>query len=67
MEAIISHRPYRPALSLKEAFSELESKKGLAYDSQAVEACLFLFQEIGYSFDTREWVPKLITFKRSSP
>lgn len=66
MEAIISHRPYRPALSLQEAFFELESKKGLIYDPQAVEACLFLFKEIGYSFDSREWVSRLIAFKKSN-
>ncbi|MBC7363677.1 MAG: HD-GYP domain-containing protein [Candidatus Aminicenantes bacterium] len=66
VEAIVSHRPYRPALSLQEAFNELEENKGILYDTQVAEACLFLFQHIGYSFEHKNWLPNLFSYLRSS-
>ncbi|MEJ2724477.1 MAG: PAS domain S-box protein [Deltaproteobacteria bacterium] len=39
VEAMVSHRPYRPALGLEKAFEEISSKQGLMYDSLVVEAC----------------------------
>ena len=62
-EAIISYRPYRPALSLKEALQELKKGQGTLYDPEVVEACLFLFGEIGYTFDNRGWVANFIKYK----
>ncbi len=38
--AITSHRPYRPALGLKEAFEEISGKSGILYDPAVVCACL---------------------------
>ncbi len=43
VEAMSSHRPYRPALSLEEALQEISSKSGICYDRQVVESCVKLF------------------------
>ena len=43
VEAMASHRPYRPALGIEPALEEIEKNKGTFYDSNAVEACLRLF------------------------
>lgn len=38
VEAMSSHRPYRPALKLEEAIDEIEQNKGKLYDPVVVEA-----------------------------
>jgi PAS domain S-box-containing protein len=45
VEAMASHRPYRPALGIDAALGEIESKKGIAYDPAVVDACESLFRE----------------------
>jgi len=50
VEAISSHRPYRPALGIDTALKEIESKRGKFYDPDAVDACLKLFREKRFSF-----------------
>lgn len=40
VEAMASHRPYRPARALQEALQEIEAHKGTLYDPDAVDACL---------------------------
>lgn len=40
VEAMSSHRPYRPALRLGDAIEEIRTHKGTRYDSQVVDACL---------------------------
>ena len=45
MEAMCSHRPYRPALDPSVALAELSMNKGVLYDAAAVEACLRLYGE----------------------
>jgi putative nucleotidyltransferase with HDIG domain len=42
VEAIASHRPYRPALGLDCALVEIKCYSGVLYDLDAVEACLGL-------------------------
>ncbi|MCR4433696.1 MAG: HD domain-containing protein, partial [Caldiserica bacterium] len=49
VEAMSSHRPYRPALGIEEALKEIESKKGKLYDPEVVDACLRLFKEKGFA------------------
>ncbi|MET4001122.1 HD domain-containing phosphohydrolase [Marinobacterium sp. MBR-109] len=49
VEAINSHRPYRPAVGLDAALQEIEAHKGVVYDTRVVEACIRLFREQGYS------------------
>lgn len=43
MEAMCSHRPYRPALDPTIALAELAMNKGVLYDASVVEACLRLY------------------------
>jgi PAS domain S-box-containing protein len=49
VEAMISHRPYRPALSIEEALAEIEGGRGTRYDAEAVAACVRLLGEKGFS------------------
>ena len=48
VEAMASHRPYRPALGIEAALEEIEKNKGILYDDTVAEACLRLFREKGY-------------------
>ena len=48
VEAMASHRPYRPALGIDATLEEIEKNRGLLYDSHAVDTCLRLFREKGY-------------------
>jgi HD-GYP domain-containing protein (c-di-GMP phosphodiesterase class II) len=48
VEAMASHRPYRPGLGIDKALAEIERGRGTAYDPQAADACLRLFREKGY-------------------
>jgi len=50
VEAMSSHRPYRPALGIKEALKEIEKNKGILYDLETVNVCLKLFSKKKYSF-----------------
>ena len=50
VEAMASHRPYRPAVGLDKALEEISAKKGHAYDPLVVDACLTLFKEEMFSF-----------------
>ncbi len=52
VEAMASHRPYRPALGIEAALSEIAENSGKWYDSQVVEACLRLFREKAFQFDS---------------
>lgn len=42
VEAMMSHRPYRPALGRQAAMAELANGRGRLYDSAAVDACIAL-------------------------
>jgi putative nucleotidyltransferase with HDIG domain len=48
VEAISSHRPYRPALGIEAALEEIEKNKGILYDNTVTDACLRLFREKSY-------------------
>jgi HD-GYP domain-containing protein (c-di-GMP phosphodiesterase class II) len=50
VEAISSHRPYRPALGVDQALREIETGRGRTYDPAVVDACLRLFREKGFKF-----------------
>lgn len=45
MEAMCSHRPYRPALDSSVALAELSLNKGILYDPAVVEACVNLYDQ----------------------
>jgi PAS domain S-box-containing protein/putative nucleotidyltransferase with HDIG domain len=45
VEAMISHRPYRPALGLEKALEEIMKNAGRLYDEDVVKSCVRLFRE----------------------
>ncbi len=51
VEAMASHRPYRPALGIDKALEEISKNNGVLYDPAIVEACLNLFREKSFHFD----------------
>lgn len=50
VEAMSSHRPYRPALGIEKALEEISQNKGILYDPEVSDACLRLFKEKGFKF-----------------
>ena len=44
VEAMASHRPYRPALGVEKALEEISRSKAVLYDPEVVDACLRLFK-----------------------
>lgn len=52
VEAMASHRPYRPGLGLDKALAEVEKQRGVSFDAAVVDACLRLFREKGYALPT---------------
>jgi PAS domain S-box-containing protein len=49
IEAMSSHRPYRPGLGVEKSLAEIERGRGIAYEPAAVDACLRLFRDKGYA------------------
>jgi putative nucleotidyltransferase with HDIG domain len=43
MEAMCSHRPYRPALDSSCALAELSMNRGILYDAEVVDVCLKIY------------------------
>ncbi len=50
VEAMLSHRPYHPALGLDKALGEISGNRGVLYDADVVDACIRLFTEKGFEF-----------------
>ncbi|HDQ04553.1 MAG TPA: HD-GYP domain-containing protein, partial [Deltaproteobacteria bacterium] len=48
VEAIASHRPYRPSRGIEMALEEIYKNSQLLYDKDVVEACIRLVREKGY-------------------
>jgi len=48
VEAMASHRPYRPALGIEKALEEIHRGRGMQYDPDVVDACARLFEVRGY-------------------
>lgn len=51
IEAMSSHRPYRPAPGLNKALAEIKKNKGVLYEPEVVDACLELFNKRKISFE----------------
>ncbi len=51
VEAMSSHRPYRPALGINKALEEISKNKGILYDQEVVDVCLELFKEKDFKFE----------------
>lgn len=53
VEAMASHRPYRPALGIDAAMNEIMAQRGLLYDADVVDTCVRLFRVQGFELDKR--------------
>ncbi len=51
VEAMASHRPYRPGLGIDVALNEIEKNSGIFYDSTVADACVRLFREKDFKLD----------------
>jgi len=49
VEAMASHRPYRPSRGIDQALKELSENRNTLYDPDAVDACLRLYREKGFA------------------
>lgn len=50
VEAMSSHRPYRPGLGIEAALAQIEKDAGTALDKEVVQYCLRLFREKGFDW-----------------
>jgi putative nucleotidyltransferase with HDIG domain len=55
VEAMASHRPYRPALGIDKALEEISKNRGVLYDIKVVNVCLKLFYKKGWFFSQNIW------------
>lgn len=53
VEAMSSHRPYRPALGIDRALAEIEAQAGVHFDRTVVASCIRLFREKGYQLEPK--------------
>ena len=51
VEAMASHRPYRPALGIEMALEEISQNRGDLYAPTVVDACLGLFRNNGFKWN----------------
>ncbi|RLC28883.1 MAG: hypothetical protein DRH37_08685, partial [Deltaproteobacteria bacterium] len=51
VEAMASHRPYRPSLGIEKALDEISKNRGILYEPDVVDACLKIFRERRFRFD----------------
>lgn len=50
VEAMASHRPYRPSCGIDNALEEISENRSILYDSEVVDACIKLFAKKGFMF-----------------
>ena len=51
VEAMASHRPYRPALGIEVALEEIEKNRDILYDPEVADICQRLFTEKGFTLE----------------
>ena len=56
VEAMASHRPYRPSKGIDAALDEVKRGRGSAYDPHVVDACVSIFSRK----DNRDWFQSLL-------
>lgn len=56
VEAMSSHRSYRPALGIDAALEEILRYRGTKYDAEVVDVCMKLFKENGFAFQSTQIV-----------
>ncbi|MCJ7546002.1 MAG: PAS domain-containing protein [Deltaproteobacteria bacterium] len=49
VEAMASHRPYRPALGIEAALEEITKNRGVLYDPEVADICARLFIDKGFA------------------
>lgn len=54
VEAMSAHRPYRAALGVDAALSEIVRGRGSKFDEKVVDSCMKIFKEDGYQFPLHE-------------
>lgn len=54
VEAMSSHRPYRPSLGISTALDEIRSGRGTRYHAPSVDACIRLIMEKKVEFASRD-------------
>ncbi|MCX5997593.1 MAG: PAS domain S-box protein [Chloroflexi bacterium] len=54
VEAMVSHRPYRPSLGIEAALNEIKANSGTLYDAEIAGICIRLFGEKGFSFEEQD-------------
>jgi len=47
LDAMGTHRPYRPPVGIEAALGEISKRRGVFYDESAVNACIRLFRTQG--------------------
>ncbi len=52
VEAMASHRPYRPAKGIGQALEEIARNKGKLYDEKVVDTCIDIFKSNKFKFET---------------
>lgn len=57
VEAMSSHRPYRPSLGIEKALEEIRSGRGTLYHAPSVDACLHLITEKKIDICSEELCP----------
>jgi HD-GYP domain-containing protein (c-di-GMP phosphodiesterase class II) len=50
VEAITSHRPYRPAIGVAKALEVIRDGRGTLFDPDVVDSCCRLLEERGFTF-----------------
>lgn len=52
VEAMSSHRPYRAGLGMEIVLNEVISNRDTHYDAKVVDACVAVFREQGFTFES---------------
>ncbi len=60
VEAMSSHRPYRPSLGITKALDEIRSGRGTRYHAASVDACLHLVLDKKLELASGDWCPLFI-------
>jgi len=50
VEAMSSHRPYRPACTFEQTMDEITKNRGILYDPDIVDICIHLFMNKNFTF-----------------
>jgi HD-GYP domain-containing protein (c-di-GMP phosphodiesterase class II) len=62
VEAMMSHRPYRPAHSLGDALKEIKRNKDILFDRTVVNACIKVFKNKNFKFQSKH---DFVSFEKS--